>query len=189
MDDNLYIAPSKVKPALIGGAIMAATSAIPYLNMINCACCAGIMLGGMASVYFYLRSLPPDEPPLQAKHGLILGAFAGIFGALIETFVTVIIIKLLSKGYFDQIYIEIEHSITDMQTKGEEVPQILTKIQEAIGTLTQEIADTGFSFVLTVLMLVFNTMKDVLFGLLGGLIGIAVLQKKAKTTPPENSNN
>jgi hypothetical protein len=27
-------------------------------------------------------------------------------------------------------------------------------------------------------------MKDVLFGLLGGLIGIAVLQKKIKTIPP-----
>jgi len=185
LENNTFQAPSKVKPAIIGGAIMAATSTIPYLSMINCACCAGIMLGGLATVYLYLRSLPPDEPPLETKYGLILGAFAGIFGAIFETVLSVLIIKLLSKGYFDQIYIEIEKSISDMQAGGEEVPQILNQIQDAIFTLTQEIAETGFSFVLTILMLVFNTMKDVLFGLLGGLIGIAVLQKKNKAVPPQ----
>ncbi len=184
MEENYYKAPSKVKPAIIGGAIMAATSAIPYLSLINCACCAGIMLGGLASVYFYLRSLPPDEPPLQSKHGLILGAFAGIFGALFETVATVIIIKVLSKGYFDQIYVEIQKNITDMESQGKDVPKLLTQIQDALTMLTQEISENGFSLVLTILMLVFNTMKDVLFGLLGGLIGIAVLQKKIKPLPP-----
>jgi len=52
-----------------------------------------------------------------------------------------------------------------------------------------KITETGFSFVLTILMLVFNTVKDVLFGLLGGLIGIAVLQKKAKIAPPKIEKN
>jgi hypothetical protein len=184
LEDNYYKAPSKIKPAIIGGAIMAATSVIPYLSLVNCACCAGIMLGGLASVYFYLRELPPDEPPLQTKHGLILGAFAGIFGALMETFITVIIIKILSKSYFDQIYFEIEKNITDMESQGQEIPKLLGQIQDALRVLIQEISETGFSLLLTVLMLVFNTMKDVLFGLLGGLIGIAVLQKKIKTIPP-----
>jgi hypothetical protein len=189
LEDNYYKAPSKIKPAIIGGAVMAATSVIPYISMVNCACCAGIMLGGLASVYFYLRSLPPDEPPLQTKHGLILGAFAGIFGALIETFITVLIIKVLSKSYFDQIYFEIEKNITDMESKGQEIPNLLNQIQNALKMLTQEIAETGFSFLLTVLMLVFNTMKDVLFGLLGGLIGIAVLQKKMKAIPPTDNTD
>lgn len=178
MEENIYTSPSKVKPAIIGGAIMAITSSVPYISLINCACCAGIMLGGLTSVYLYLRSLPPDEPPLQSKHGLILGAFAGIFGAIFETLITVLIFKFLSSGYIDQIYIEIEKNISDMESQGQEVPQIITEIQNALAYLSQEIGEKGFSLVLTILMLVFYTMKDVLFGLIGGLIGVAVLQKR-----------
>jgi len=180
LEDNYYQSPGKVKPAIIGGIIMTITSTIPYLSLINCACCAGIMLGGLASVYFYLQQLPPDEPPLESKHGLILGAFAGIFGAIFETLITVLIIKFLSKGYFDQIYIEIEKNISDLESQGQDVPQLLNEIQNVIVNLTQEIGEKGFSLVLTILMLAFNTIKDVIFGLVGGLIGVALLQKKSK---------
>lgn len=189
MESNYYNAPSKVRPAVIGGAVMAATSAIPYLSMINCACCAGIMLGGLAAVYFYLRSLPPDSAPLESKHGLLLGAFAGIFGAIFETIITVFIIAFLSKGYFDQIYFEIEKSIGDMESQGKEVPAIINQIQDALTALIQEIGETGFSLALTILMLVFNTMKNVLFGLIGGLIGVEVLQKKNKNAAPTAGGN
>jgi hypothetical protein len=177
---------SKVRPAVIGGAVMAATSLIPYLSLMNCACCAGIMLGGLSAVYFYLKQRPKGEPPLETKYGIILGAFAGIFGAIFETFATVIMIKFLSSEYFQGIYAELQRSIDELESSGQTVPSFLYQLEKSFESFIEEIKTSGFSFILTVFMLLFNTFKDVLFGLLGGLIGVSVLQRKSKRQqPPE----
>jgi hypothetical protein len=173
---------SKVRAAVIGGAIMAATSVIPYLSFINCACCAGIMLGGLLAVFFYIKGLPKDEPPLETKYGVLLGAFAGLFGALFETFITVMIIKIFSSEYFEGIYNEFQKSIDQMESNGQQVPAILTQVRDSFVLFIQEIKETGFSVVLTIVMLLFNTFKNMLFGLLGGLIGVYVLQRRSKTS-------
>jgi hypothetical protein len=178
---------SKVRAAIIGGSIMAATSVVPYLSFINCACCAGIMLGGLASVYFYIKDMPKDELPLEVKYGVLLGAFAGLFGALIETFITVMIIKIFSNEYFEGIYNEFQKSIDQMESNGQHVPALLTQVRDSFVYFIQEIKSTGFSPILTIVMLVFNTIKDILFGLFGGLIGVYVLQRRSKT-PDLKSN-
>ena len=182
MEDNYQPVRSnrKIKAAVIGGAVMNATSVIPYLSMINCACCAGIMLGGLAAVYFYLRDQPKDDPPLETKYGVILGAFAGIFGAIFETTITSIIISMYSADYFQGVLDEFQRSIENMETNGQAVPEILNSVKDAFTAFVNEIKNNGFSPVLTLLMLVFNSFKDIIFGLLGGLIGVYVLQKRTK---------
>jgi hypothetical protein len=177
MENNSYDQADKIKPAIIGGSVMAIISTVPYLNMLNCLCCAGIILGGIAAVYFYQKSLPQSEPILRTKHGLILGAFAGIFGAILETFITVFIIYF-STNYFNDIHIEIEKSIEGLQEDGTDIPEILFQVQGTIASFIEEIEQHGFSFVLTMIILVFNTLKNVLFGLLGGLFGVAILRKR-----------
>lgn len=191
MENNYYQNQSdKIKPAIVGGSVMAIISTIPYLNMVNCLCCAGVVLGGMASVYFYQKSLPENEPLLKTKYGVILGAFSGIFGAILETLITVLTIKYFSSNYFDNVYIEIEKSIESLQDSGSEIPAILFQVQETITSFAEEVAQHGYSLVLTIIILVFNTFKNVLFGLLGGLLGVAILKKKNKQGPnnPDNNN-
>ena len=183
MEYNSYDRTDKIKPAMIGGSIMAVIATVPYLNMLNCLCCAGIMLGGFMAVYFYQKSLLPNDPPLRTSHGLILGAFAGVFGAILETLITVLTIKFFASTYFDAVYIEIEKSIEQLQNDGTDVPVILDQVQDTIAAFAQEISEHGFSIILTIIILVFNTFKDVLFGLLGGLIGAAIFQKKTKQQP------
>ena len=45
--------PDKLRPALIGGALIGIISAIPVINWINCFCCAGIMLGGAVALIYW----------------------------------------------------------------------------------------------------------------------------------------
>jgi hypothetical protein len=176
--------PNKIRAAVIGGAVMTATSVIPYVSLINCACCAGIMLGGLAAVYFYLREAPKDDPPMEAKYGIILGAFAGIFGAIFETVITSLIMKMFSDQYFEGIYAEFQRNIDQLESSGEKVPSILYTIRDSLDSFMLEIRTHGFSVIFTMFMLIFNTFKDVLFGLLGGLIGIYVLQKRNRSNEP-----
>jgi hypothetical protein len=189
MENNSYNGPDKIRPAIIGGSVMAIISTVPYLNWVNCLCCAGIILGGIAAVYFYQKSLPSNEPLLKTKHGLILGAFAGVFGAILETFITVLTIKFFASNYFDTAYIEMERFVEQMQEENAEVIALLNQVQDTIAAFAQEIAEHGYSLVLTIIILVFNTFKNVLFGLLGGLLGVAILQKKSNQQPNNPNDN
>ena len=118
-----------------------------------------------------------------------MGAFAGVFGAILETLITVLVIKIFSSTYFDSAYIEIEKNIERLQNEGNEIPDFLIQVQDSIAAFAQNIAEHGFSGVLTIIILVFNTFKDVLFGLFGGLIGVAILQKNnRKSGTPDNNN-
>jgi len=60
--------PSILMPALFGGIITGVLSGIPFLNFINCLCCAGVLLGGfgvggallIAPIYI-AEIAPPDR--------------------------------------------------------------------------------------------------------------------------------
>jgi hypothetical protein len=121
---------------------------------------------------------------MEAKYGIILGAFAGIFGAIFETVITSLIMRMFSDQYFEGIYAEFQRNIEHLESSGENVPGILYTVRDSLDAFLQEIRKNGFSVIFTLFMLIFNTFKDVLFGLLGGLIGVYVLQKRYRSNEP-----
>ena len=68
---------NKLKPALLGGLVVGLLSAIPFVNY--CCCIWGIAGGGLAT-FLYIKGSPT---PVRAGEGAIVGALAGIVGALI----------------------------------------------------------------------------------------------------------
>jgi len=153
--------PSKLMPALYGGVIMAFISAVPILNLVNCLCCAGIMLGGFFAVFFYKKDLLPDMPPLTSSDGIQLGAIAGVFGAIIGSILTAAIMAMFGN------------------VAGETIMQLLEQFRDQMppGTL-EEIERSMSEGGLTFLNLIISLVVDVVFGLLGGLIGYAILKPK-----------
>ncbi|MBN1154355.1 hypothetical protein JXB12_05480 [candidate division KSB1 bacterium] len=147
--------PDKLVPAVIGGAIIGVISGIPFLNFINCFCCAGVILGGFFAVYFYKKNLV--DTPLTYNDGALLGLLAGIFGLVISTILEQI------------IGINSAEMIEQMMEYAEEIPpeteELLRGLMENRG---------GFFMLETALGLVINAV----FGLLGGIIGVAVLSKR-----------
>ncbi|MEE4311904.1 MAG: hypothetical protein V2J62_08520 [candidate division KSB1 bacterium] len=147
--------PDKLVPAVIGGAIMGVISAVPGLNMINCLCCAGVILGGFFAVYFYKKNLGDTE--LNYSDGALLGALAGVFGALIGALLSAII-----GVNFDQMF-------QQMMQYSDEIPQ------EAIEMIENLQNNKGALFIMSAAM---GLVIDVIFGLLGGILGVAILGKK-----------
>ena len=80
--------PSKQRAALLGGLVIGLVSGIPGLSLINCCCCAGILIGGALSVYLYKEEFTAEMPPLESSDVLILSIIAGIIGALVATVVS-----------------------------------------------------------------------------------------------------
>ena len=88
--------PNELLPALYGGLVIGAISGLPVISIVNCFCCAGVLLGGFLSVMFYKNELTATMPPLTSSDSVQLGAIAGLFGALFGTILH--IITLLAIG-------------------------------------------------------------------------------------------
>jgi len=160
--------PGKLIPALYGGIIMGVLSGVPGLSLVNCLCCAGIMLGGFMAVFFYKKELKESSPPLTNGDGLALGALSGVIGAVITTLLGALFSHLLGFGMGMGM-----ERLRNMGL-GDQVPPETMKMIEG---LTSGGALLGLGFV-------FHLVLMPLFGLIGGLIGYSVFKPKAPVVMP-----
>lgn len=160
--------PNKLMPALYGGIVAGVISGLPFINIINCFCCAGVMLGGLLAVFFYKKDLPPDTSPLTSSDGIQLGVLSGVFTAIISTILGAIIFFSAGNVTGEALYnFMVESGIMDQLP-----PETLEQMEE--GLMSAEISP---------LSVVMSFIIDPLFGLLGGLIGYALFKPKQQMTP------
>lgn len=67
---------------LIAGVAIAIFGNLPVLNLINCALCVWVWLGGALSVVLY-RRFQGSNPVVSAGQGAGLGALSGLIGAVL----------------------------------------------------------------------------------------------------------
>ena len=70
----------KIKPAIIGGAIVGILSVIPVVSAVNVCCCAWALLGGIVATYMYVKG---STVPASVGDGAMIGAIAGVIGAVL----------------------------------------------------------------------------------------------------------
>jgi hypothetical protein len=157
--------PSKLMPALYGGAIAGVISGIPFLSLINCLCCAGVMLGGVLAVFFYKKELPEGMPGLTSGDGVALGALAGVFSAIVTLVLTALFLFTIGNVAGEMVYNMVEGMF------GDQMPP------EALEGMRRDMETGGLSAMSVILTLIIHPV----FGLLGGLIGAAIWKSK---TPP-----
>ena len=162
--------PDKLIPALYGGVIMALISAIPFINFLNCLCCAGIMLGGFFAVFFYKNNFTADTPPYTSGDCMGVGALAGVFGAIIGTVLSLAFIALFGNFWG-------EYVLGIIRTLDIDIPA------EAFEAMEQSMS-AGLSFFSVMIQLLSSLVIDTLFGMLGGLIGYSVYKPKKVAMPP-----
>lgn len=166
--------PNRLTPALIGGAIMGVLSAVPMLAWGNCFCCMWILLGGAFSAILYRRSLP-DPGVMTAGDGAIQGLIAGIFGALFGTLL----------GYLIMMF-------TDYRP-GQEFIQMFMENSEEMPAEFEEMIEEfqnydGLSVFSALFKFAGDIVMDTIFGVLGGLLGVAMSKRKNKQLPPQHFN-
>jgi len=164
--------PSKLMPALYGGIIIGLISGIPFLSLVNCLCCAGVVFGGVMAVFFYKKDLTPQMPPLTNSDALAVGALAGLFGALFSNILAAVFFYTIGNIAGEATYKAVVGLYDSMG--------ILDKMPpEALEQMEQGMMEGGLSPV----SVVTSFIIDPLFGLIGGLIGYAIFKPKPATTP------
>jgi len=160
--------PDKFIPALYGGVIMAFISTVPFLNLVNCFCCAGLLFGGFIAVFFYKNNFTPDTPPFTSSDCIAVGTLAGVISAFLGTILSVLFLAM-----FGNIMAEFILNILRGMNLPEENMQMIEESLAGHKSFFYMILEFGQRIVL-----------DTLFGLLGGLIGYNVFKPKGKSTPP-----
>jgi len=173
------IKPSKQRAALLGGLVIGGVGGIPFLNFINCCCCAGILLGGVLTSYLYREEFVDGMPPFESSDGLIVGLMAGIVGAVVATFIGNLVHIIFGPVGAELMKEIVEKIIQRLEEQGS-IPsgtsdQIIEEMQKEMYkpvTLYKVLQDFLFSVIILPI-----------FGMLGGLLGYAIFGRR-KTAQP-----
>jgi hypothetical protein len=149
-----------VQPAIIGGLVMGALSALPVISVGNLCCCLWIITGGVVAAYLLQQN---DPRPITPGDGALVGLMAGIIGA-VAYLVLSIPITLLTAPVQRQV-------VEQLIDSGTLPPEFREYMSDYVGGLV----GIAVGFVLTL-------VAGVVFSTLGGLLGALVFRKPA--VPP-----
>jgi uncharacterized protein DUF5518 len=150
----------RLQPALWGGLFIGVLSALPIVNTGNCCCCLWVLCGGVLATY-----LRQQQSPLRidAAEGALVGLMAGLVGGIIASLLS-IPMQMFVGPYQQQLMERILASNPDVPA-------------EARDAVRGFASGTGFRLV----GMIVSVVIYVIFGMLGGLLGVAIFKK---STPP-----
>jgi hypothetical protein len=148
----------------LAGLAMGFLSGIPILKWINCLLCVGLWGSGILAVWLY-RTMGKDRPGLSLGQGALLGALAGLAGALVSTFLTTVT-GLLFGGTSMLSQMEMLRNIPGMSSYVSQVPStLLTSTANSLRGFFVSLICTGILYPI--------------FGALGGLLATGLIWKKS----------
>jgi hypothetical protein len=150
----------RVQPAFWGGLFIGVLSALPLLNAGNCCCCLWVICGGALAAYLRQQS---SYAQIELAEGALVGLMAGAIGGVIASVLS-IPFELLAGPYQRQLMERILASNPDVPS-------------EARDAVERFAGSTAFGLV----RMLVSVIIYVIFGMLGGLLGVAVFKK---STPP-----
>ena len=160
--------PNRLMPVILGALVMTLISTFPLINLINVLCCAGIMLGGFAGVFFYNKQIRDTSIELTTKDGGIIGLLCGIISAVLVSGINLLMVLFSDVNPITEAYALLEKF-------GQQLPQ---EVNETMDKFSDEFNKFGFSPTLSVISLIINLVIYPLFGAVGAMIGVSIIKKR-----------
>jgi hypothetical protein len=154
-----------LKPVLTGGVLLGILSALPFISMFNCFCCAWVIGGGMLAAHLYISGSPVA---VTLGRGVILGLFSGIIGAVVDTLLSIPLHLLLVRmgvGFVEQIRQALE-----------QIPNLPAETRSTLESVMSGNGNIGIVF-----LILAGFLKIVIYGIvamLGGALGVAIFEKR-----------
>lgn len=153
----------RLQPALLGGVFIGVMSALPIVNMGNCCCCLWVLAGGVLAVYLRQQNSPV---PITAAEGALVGLLAGVIGGVIGTVLSIPIQMMI--GPMQQEW------MTRIMAGNDDMPPEAREMMERAMSGSAIRAAGAF----------LNIITSTIFGMLGGLLGVAIFKRNAPPQPP-----
>lgn len=153
----------RLQPAFWGGLFIGVLSALPFVGAGNCCCCLWVVIGGALATYLRQQSMPV---PVNAAEGALMGLMAGGIGGVIWVVLSIPVEMLM--GPVQQRFVE---------WLMEANPDMPPELRDMMGRASE-------GGVIRAVQMMFNLVLSVVFGLLGGLLGVAIFRKTPPPPPP-----
>ncbi len=155
-----------VQPALTGGMFLGFLSSIPYISAGNCLCCMWVLLGGGIAVMMLTKQRPPG---IAYGDGAFAGVLSGLVGAVVGTIVQMSF-RAMASRLFESQQQQFEQVLNQLGAEGPLRDWIL---RAASG----EISAATLTFTFFTNLLVYS-----LFAMIGGILTVAILEKRKART-------
>ncbi len=155
----------RLQPAFYGGLLIGVLSALPVVSAGNCCCCLWVVAGGMLAVYLRQQNSPFA---VTSAEGALVGLLAGVIGAVIGVIIS-IPIEAMMGPFQRQLIQRIIESRPDF-------PAETRDMIERASAGGRGVAAVAFK-------LIFSLVVGAIFGMLGGLLGVAVFKRDAPPPP------
>jgi uncharacterized protein YqgC (DUF456 family) len=162
----MYPAPPKLQPAFYGGLFIGVLSALPIISAGNCVCCMWVIGGGVLATYLMQQNHPY---PIAAADGALVGLLAGLIGGVIGTIIS-IPVDMMMGPYMRQLMERVIASNPDFPP---ETRAMLDNMNAGAPGVVG-----------TIVKLLTFMVVGLIFGMLGGLLGVALFKKKDMPPPP-----
>jgi len=161
---------NKLSPAIVCGFVAAVLNTIPGVKSLGC--CLLLPAATVLSLYFYLR-ITSFSQNITAKTAMFIGLITGLSSAFFSGFFDLIITYIFHTNdlLLTLPQVEILLNTYNLGDIGKETVAILRR-------MSKEITANGFSLTYTSFFLFNNIIIDSIFGIIGGLIGMSILNKK-----------
>jgi hypothetical protein len=156
----------KAQPAFYAGLAIGVLSGLPIISLGNCLCCMWVVGGGALAVYLMQQKHPYA---VTAADGALVGLMAGAIGGIVALAISIPL--TMAMGPMQQRLIERIASNPDM-------PEQYRNMIETMGANA-----TGRAMAARLVFGLFGACIDAVFGLLGGLLGVALFKKKDVPPP------
>ena len=152
----------RLQPALFGGLLIGVLSALPLVSAGNCCCCLWVIAGGMLAVYLRQQNYPFA---VTSAEGAFVGFLAGLFGGVLGVLLSIPVDLMM--GPFQRRFVQWVLSTNP------DIPSEIREMSERAGTGPAAVA----------FKLLFGIVTGAVFGMLGGLLGVALFKTNAPPAP------
>ena len=153
----------RLQPAFWGGLFIGVLSALPLVNFGNCCCCLWVLVGGALAAYLRQQNNPYQ---IDAAEGAIVGLMAGAIGGVIYSVLSIPV--QMMTGPIQQQWME----------------RILANNPDVTPEMRDMVERMAMSSGAKLIGMIVSVVVYSVFGLLGGLIGVAVFKRNLPPPPP-----
>jgi hypothetical protein len=155
----------RLQPALYGGLLIGVLSALPFVSAGNCCCCLWVIVGGVLAVYLRQQN---SAFAITSAEGALVGLLAGLIGGVIGVILSIPVEAAM--GPFMRNIVERVASRPDF-------PAEMRDVFERAG-------EGGTSALGIAIKMCVSLVAGGVFGMLGGLLGVAIFKKDGPPPPP-----
>ena len=162
----------KLFPPLVCGFGAAVLSTIPGLKSLGC--CLVVPVAAWFSLILN-EKINKVLPPVPIKNAFFFGLMTGLLAAVFTTTIDLLITLITHTNDFVQSLPQTESIMQGWNLGG-----LWTETSSLLHKMSSDIQTNGFSFLYAVAILFSNLIIDSIFGMIGGLLGMSI-QNKRKT--------